>query len=115
VSDERRKQLEQLKPRNLERMVQAVFPKTAFPRVVPRLSREWWRLLAALTVFGIPWRLSNKSGHCGYLWIYIEADQGDVVMQTNWKWLGRDLCIAVILSAEKRGANLDCLKSQTSG
>jgi hypothetical protein len=38
------------------------------------------------------------------LWISIEADQGDVVMQTNWKWLGRDLCIAVILSAEKRGA-----------
>ncbi len=113
MSDERRKQLEQLQPRNLERMVQAVLPRAAFPRVVPRLSREWWRLLAALTVFGIPWRLGNKSGHCGYLWISIEADQGDVVMQTDWKRLGRDLCIAVILSAEKRGANL--VKSQTSG
>ena len=30
MSDERRKQLEQLKPRNLERMVQAVFPKAAW-------------------------------------------------------------------------------------
>lgn len=105
MSNERRQQLEQLTPRNLERMVQAVLPRAAFPRVVPRLSREWWRLLAALTVFGIPWSLS-KSRHGWHLWIYIGADQGDVVIQTNWKWLGRDLCIAVILSAEKRGANL---------